>query len=76
MTIADVTAGLSIVHVIDKVLVPDTILVPETIASVASGVSDLSILLAAVSSSPAILAAASSPLTSVTVFAPTNEVCR
>eukprot|EP00955_Chlamydomonas_euryale_P014549 156410-Chlamydomonas_euryale.AAC.4 len=46
---------------------------PPTIASVASGVDVLSTLVAAVSASPAILAAASDPTTAVTVLAPTND---
>eukprot|EP00955_Chlamydomonas_euryale_P081534 363593-Chlamydomonas_euryale.AAC.9 len=46
----------------------------DTIASVASGVPDLSTLVAAVSASPVILGAATDPSTAVTVFAPTNAV--
>ncbi|KAG1657210.1 hypothetical protein FOA52_008243 [Chlamydomonas sp. UWO 241] len=61
--------GKSIVHAIDAVLLPPT---PATIASVAATVPDFSTLLAAVASSPAILAAATDPATSVTLLAPTN----
>jgi uncharacterized surface protein with fasciclin (FAS1) repeats len=73
---ADVAAGKSVVHVIDEVLLPPPAPTPSpaaTIASVASGVPALSTLLAAVSASPSILAAATNPNTTVTVFAPTNE---
>jgi transforming growth factor-beta-induced protein len=71
---ADVAAGLSVVHVIDAVLVPPPPPPPATIASVAAGVPALSTLLAAVSASRTILAAATDPTTAVTVFAPTNGV--
>eukprot|EP00798_Chlamydomonas_sp_ICE-L_P007932 gene7932-1146_t len=71
VTTADVDAGLSVVHVINRVLIPPEISLP-TIASVASSVSDLSILVDAVMASPTVLAAASNPNTAVTVFAPTN----
>ena len=46
---------------------------PVTIASTAAGVPALSTLLAAVSASPPILAAATNPNSTLTVFAPTNE---
>ena len=70
----DVAAGLSVVHVIDAVLMPPPPPRPATIASVASSVPALSTLVAAVSASPSILAAATNPNTAVTVFAPTNAV--
>lgn len=70
---ADIIAGLSIVHIIDHVLLPSYVkdLLP-TIAGAAAGVPDLSTLLTVVSASPSILAAATNPLTEVTVFAPNN----
>eukprot|EP00955_Chlamydomonas_euryale_P014547 156410-Chlamydomonas_euryale.AAC.2 len=81
VTTADVQAGASIVHIIDKVLMPPPPPSPSpppsppppTIASVASGVDALSTLVAAVSASPAILAAATDPTTAVSVLAPTND---
>ncbi|KAG1672623.1 hypothetical protein FOA52_002103 [Chlamydomonas sp. UWO 241] len=45
----------------------------DTIASVAATVPEFSTLVAAVSASPTILAAATDPSTKVTVLAPTNE---
>ncbi|KAG1668914.1 hypothetical protein FOA52_016083 [Chlamydomonas sp. UWO 241] len=67
---ANVTAGKSIVHIVDAVLIPPP--EPVTIASVAATVPEFSILLSAVAASPTILAAATDPSTSVTVLAPTN----
>lgn len=82
VVIADVPAGLSIVHVINQVLLPPTSPTPSpspspssapvTIASVAASVPTLSTLLAAVKASPTVLQAATDPNTTVTVFAPTN----
>lgn len=72
---ADVMAGKSIVHIVNTVLIPPTPEPepsPETIASVASTVDDLSILVEAVSAAPRILALATDPKAEVTVFAPTN----
>ncbi|KAG1657207.1 hypothetical protein FOA52_008240 [Chlamydomonas sp. UWO 241] len=72
---ADIAAGKSIVHVIDTVLIPPaptSAPEPETIASVASTVADLSILVEAVAASPAILALATDPNAAVTLFAPSN----
>lgn len=47
---------------------------PVTIASVASSVPQLSTLVSLVSGVPSLLAAVTDPNTSVTVFAPTNDV--
>eukprot|EP00798_Chlamydomonas_sp_ICE-L_P007928 gene7928-1141_t len=71
VTTADVDAGLSVVHVINRVLIPPGISLP-TIASIASGDEDLRTFLSAIMASATVLAAASDPITAVTVFAPTN----
>lgn len=64
---ADVTASNGVVHVISAVMTPPT----QTIAAIASGNSDLSLLLAAVSRAG--LAGAVSGPGKFTVFAPTNS---
>merc|ERR1712054_380993 len=82
----DVAAGESVVHVIDTVLLPFSTEAEEeaaeepveepspesSIASVASGVDDLSILVEAVVAA-GLLDAVADPAAELTVFAPTNE---
>lgn len=64
---ADVSASNGVIHVISAVMTPPT----QTIAEIASGNSDLSLLLAAVSRAG--LAGAVSSAGKYTVFAPTNS---
>lgn len=64
---ADVAASNGVIHVISAVMTPPT----QTIAEIASGNSDLSLLLAAVSRAG--LAGAVSSAGKYTVFAPTNS---
>ena len=73
VTVANIRAGRSIIHIIDAVLVPS---LPETtyptIARVAKAYG-LSTLVTALASTP-LLSAVTNVSTAVTVFAPTNEV--
>ena len=73
VSVANIKAGASIIHIIDAVLVPT---LPEatypTIAAAATAY-NLTTLVKVISMTP-LLAAVTDPATAVTVFAPTNEV--
>merc|ERR1719408_1001863 len=82
VTIPDVAAGMSVVHVIDTVLLPIVVggaaPAPEpemeeaSIADVASTVDDLSVLVDALVAAD-LVGALSDPASEFTVFAPTND---
>jgi len=77
VTVANIKAGASIIHIIDAVLLPSlpqtTYPTYPTIADAATAYG-LTTLVSVVSATP-LLAAVTDARTAVTVFAPTNEVC-
>ncbi|MEM9671220.1 MAG: fasciclin domain-containing protein [Bacteroidota bacterium] len=73
VTDGDIMAANGVVHVIDKVLVPEALAPPKTIAEIAVGTEDLSILVAALQRTPDLLEVAADFNADITVFAPTND---
>ncbi|MGB3586255.1 MAG: fasciclin domain-containing protein, partial [Tunicatimonas sp.] len=73
VTTADVMAANGVVHLIDRVLVPESLAPPATIAQIAADTEALSTLVAALQRTPDLLEVAADFNADVTVFAPTND---
>ncbi|WKN41639.1 fasciclin domain-containing protein [Tunicatimonas pelagia] len=73
VTTADVMAANGVVHLIDRVLVPESLAPPATIAQIASNTEALSTLVAALQRTPDLLETAGDFNADITVFAPTND---
>jgi len=73
VTTGDIMASNGVVHLIDKVLVPEALAPPKTIAEIAAMTEDLSILVAALERTPDLLEVAADFNADITVFAPTND---
>jgi transforming growth factor-beta-induced protein len=73
VTTGDIMAANGVVHLIDKVLVPEALAPPKTIAEIAAMTEDLSILVAALERTPDLLEVAADVNADITVFAPTND---
>ncbi len=73
VTTADVMAANGVVHLIDRVLVPESLAPPATIAQIAADTEALSTLVAALQRTPDLLDVAADFNADITVFAPTND---
>ncbi|MEO0332247.1 MAG: fasciclin domain-containing protein, partial [Bacteroidota bacterium] len=73
VTTADVMAANGVVHLIDRVLVPESLAPPATIAQIAADTEALSTLVAALQRTPDLLETAGDFNADITVFAPTND---
>ncbi len=73
VTTADVMAANGVVHLIDRVLVPESLAPPATIAQIAADTEALSTLVAALQRTPDLLEVAADFNADITVFAPTND---
>ena len=73
VTVANIRAGASIIHIIDAVLVPSLPAIAYPTIAAAATAYNLTTLVNVVSMT-SLLATVTDPATAVTVFAPTNEV--
>ncbi len=73
VTTADVMAANGVVHLIDRVLVPESLAPQATIAQIAADTEALSTLVAALQRTPDLLETAGDFNADITVFAPTND---